>query len=88
MESRKNKVLRVVNVIYDIKPGVIVEVVDHYAATHIFKCECIDGNYDLYHMNEKHNSWGMSCDTLYELRDALLRDFIDGVLLNIRIRVK
>lgn len=31
-----------------------------------------------------HISWGMSCETLDDLRDSLLKDFLDGVLIDIK----
>ena len=85
MESHKNKVLRITSTIYNIKCGIMVVVIDSDNDEHIFKCQCINGNYDLYDLNDKNISWGMSCDTLDDLRDSLLKDFLDNLLVNISI---
>ena len=84
MESHKSQVLRIVHNIFDISPGALVEVVRNDDTTHYFRCQCLSGNYDLYDMQDKNISWGMSCETLDELRDALLRDYIDGLIFNIK----
>lgn len=85
MESRKNKVLRVVKNIYDVKPNVMVEVYNNENECFIFKCQCLNGNYDLYDLQDKTISWGMSCDTLSDLRESLLKDFVDGLLVSLKI---
>lgn len=84
MESHKSKVLRITNTIYNIKCGTIVAVTDSDNDEYIFKCKCYDNNYDLYDLNDKNISWGMSCETLDDLRDSLLKDFLDGVLIDIK----
>lgn len=86
MESRKSKVLRIVKNIYNIKINSIVEITNSDNETYIFRCKCYDDNYDLYDVQDKHTSWGLSCDTIEDLRDSLLKDFIDELLINISIR--
>ncbi len=85
MESHKSKVLRITKNIFDIIPGKIVEVTNNDKETFTFKCKCYDNNYDLYDLNDKNISWGMSCETLNDLRDSLLKDFLDGLLINIKL---
>ena len=84
MESHKNQVLRITKNIFDITTGKLVEVTHSDGDTHYFKCQCISGNYDLYDLQDKNKSWGMSCETLDELRDALLMDYLQGIILNIK----
>lgn len=84
MESHKNQVLRITKNIFDITPGKLVEVTGSSNTTFLFKCQCISGNYDLYDLQDKNKSWGMSCETLDELRDALLMDYLQGLMLNIK----
>ena len=86
MESHKNKVLRIVKNIYNIGTRKIVEITNSSDETLIFKCKCINGNYDLYDMLDNNISWGLSCETLDELRDALLNDFMEGLFNNIKCK--
>ena len=83
MESRKDKILRMVNTVYDITidKRVIITHSDGTEFTGI--CKRYDGNYDIYAPHDENVSWGLSCETLEDLRDSLLKDFIDGVLTNI-----
>lgn len=83
MESHKTKILKMMRKIYDIKLGDVVDVTDNYDEIFIFRCECYNNNYDLYDINNKHKSWGMSCDTLEDLQDSLAKDFLDGLITNI-----
>ena len=85
MESHKNKILRIVNTIYDVTPGTVVKVTNSDGDNFIFRCKCYDNNYDLYEMNNKHTSWGLSCDTLDDMRDSLLKDFLEELLFDIKI---
>ncbi len=85
MESHKNQVLRIAKNIFDIVPGKLVELARNDDTLHLFKCQCLSGNYDLYDLHDKNTSWGMSCETLDELRDGLLKDYLDGLIFNIRI---
>lgn len=84
MESHKSKVLRITNTIYNIKCGTMVVAINSDNAEYTFKCQCINGNYDLYDLNDKNISWGMPCDTLDDLRDSLLKDFLDNILIDIK----
>ena len=68
MESHKNKVLRITRNIFNIVPDKIVEITDNDNEIYTFKCKCYDNNYDLYDLNNKNISWGLSCDTLDETR--------------------
>lgn len=84
MESRKNKVKRIVNTIYDITTNKCVTITHSDGTEFIGVCKCYDCNYDIYAPNDKHTSWGLSCETLDELRDALLKDFVEGIIVNIK----
>lgn len=84
MESHKNQVLRITKNIFDITTGKLVEITRNDGVKFYFKCQCIKNNYDLYDVQDKKVSWGMSCETLDELRDALLMDYLQGLILNIR----
>lgn len=86
MESHKNKVLRITRNIFDIVPDKIVEITDNDNEIYTFKCKCYDNNYDLYDLNNKNIIWGLSCDTLDDLRDSLLKDFLDGIIINIKLK--
>ena len=83
MDSHKNKVKRMVNIIYDITNNKYVTITHSDGTDFIGVCKCYDGNYDIYAPNDKHTSWGLSCETIDELRDALLRDFLDDIIVNI-----
>lgn len=85
MESHKSKVLRITNTIYNIKCGITVNVINSDNDEYIFKCQYINGNYDLYDLNGHYASCGMFCDTLDDLKDSLLRAVLDGVLTNITL---
>ena len=85
MESHKNQVLRITKTIFNIVPGKLVELTRNDNTLHLFKCQCLSGNYDLYDLHDKNISWGMSCETLDELRDGLLKDYLDGFIFNIKI---
>lgn len=85
MESYKNKVKRLVNTIYDITTNKHVTIIHSDGTEFTGVCKCYNGNYDIYAPNDKHTSWGLSCETLNEMRDALLRDFLDEMIINIRI---
>lgn len=82
MESYKSKVLRITNTIYNVKYGTIVVVTDSDNDEYTFKCKRYNNNYDLYDLNDTNISWGMSCDTLDDLRNSLLKDFLDGLLID------
>lgn len=84
MESHKNKVKRIVNTIYDITTNKYVTITHFDGTEFIGVCKCYDGNYDIYAPNDKNTSWGLSCETLDELRDALLKDFVEGIIVNIK----
>ena len=84
MESHKSKVKRIVNTIYDITINKYVTITHSDGTNFVGVCKCIDGNYDIYSPNDKNTSWGLSCDTLDEMRDTLLKDFLDEVIINIR----
>lgn len=84
MESHKDKVKRIVNTIYDIGSHKYVTIVRSDGTKFIGVCKCYDGNYDIYSPIDKHTSWGLSCETIDDLRDSLLKDFLDGVIINIR----
>lgn len=84
MESHKSKVKRIVNTIYDITTNKYVTITHSDNTNFTGICKCYDGNYDIYAPNDKYTSWGLSCETLDELRDALLKDFVDGILVNIK----
>lgn len=84
MESHKSKVKRIVNTIYDITINKYVTITHSDGTNFVGVCKCIDGNYDIYSPNNKNTSWGLSCDTLDEMRDTLLKDFLDEVIINIR----
>ena len=77
MESHKSKVLRIIKTIYDIIPGTIVKIIQADNTEFIGKCKCIDGNYDIYDFNDNKISWRLSCDTLDDMRDSLLLNFIN-----------
>lgn len=77
--------LRIAKNIFDIMPGKLVELTRNDDTLHLFKCQCLSGNYDLYDLHDKNISWGMSCETLDELRDGLLKDYLDGLIFNIKI---
>ena len=83
MESRKSKVKRIVNTIYDITTKKYVTITHSDGTNFVGVCKCINGNYDIYSPNDKNTSWGLSRDTLDEMRDALLKDFVEGILVNI-----
>ena len=77
--------LRITKNIFDIVPGKLVELTRNDDTLHLFKCQCLSGNYDLYDLHDKNISWGMSCETLDELRDGLLKDYLEGLMFNIKI---
>ena len=83
MESHKSKVKRIVDTIYDITVNKCVTITRSDNTNFIGICKCYNGNYDIYFPNDKYMSWGLSCDTLDEMRDALLKDFLDEVITNI-----
>lgn len=85
MESHKSKVKRIVNTIYDITTNKYVTITHSDGEKFIGVCKCYNGNYDIYSANDKHKCWGLSCETVDELRDALLKDFLDEIITNIRI---
>lgn len=84
MESHKSKVLRITKNIFDIIPNKYVTITHSDGTEFIGVCKCYDGNYDIYAPNDKNTSWGLSCETLDELRDALLKDFVEGIIVNIK----
>ena len=88
MESHKNKRLRLIRKIYDIHLNDVLDITDEYNEVYIFRCEKHNENYDLYDLNNKHITWGMSCDTLEELQDSLVKDCLDGLITNIVFNVK
>ena len=83
MESHKNKVKRIVNNIYDIVIDKYVTIAHENGSKFTGVCKCYNGNYDIYMPNNIHVSWGLSCDTLDDMRDSLLKDFLDGIIVNI-----
>lgn len=88
MESIKNKTLRIVNNIFNIKRGTIVEITakkDDKVDKIIFKCKCINGNYDLYDLNDNDISWGISDETLNDMRLSLLKDYLDKYYINLKL---
>ena len=85
MESHKSKVKRIVNTIYDITINKYVTITHSNNTNFTGICKCYDGNYDIYSPNDKNTSWGLSRDTLDEMRDALLKDFLDEVIINIHV---
>lgn len=85
MESHKSKVKRIVNTIYDITTKKYVTITHSDGTDFVGVCKCIKGNYDIYAAADVHRCWGLSCETLDEMRDALLKDFVDEIITNIRI---
>ena len=84
MESHKNKVKRIVNTIYDITTNKYVTITHSDGTDFVGVCNCYNENYDIYSPTDKNTSWGLSCETLDELRDALLKDFVEGIIINIK----
>lgn len=84
MESHKNKVKRIVNTIYDITTNKYITITHSDGTDFVGVCKCYNENYDIYSPTDKNTSWGLSCETLDELRDALLKDFVEGIIVNIK----
>jgi hypothetical protein len=77
--------LRIVNTIYNITTGKYVTINHEDGTKFIGICKCYDKNYDIYAPNDKHTSWGLSCESIDDMRDSLLKDFLDGIIINIRL---
>ena len=85
METHAQKVLQAAQTIYNMRENDIVTIERDDNTTWCFKCQCIDENYDLYDTNNKNISWGMLCDSLEELQDELLKDYLDKYMIAIHI---
>lgn len=85
METHAQKVLQAAQIIYNMRENDIVTIKRDDNTTWVFKCQCIDENYDLYDTNNKNISWGMSCGSLEELQDELLKDCLDRCMIAIHI---
>lgn len=85
MESRKNKMKRIFDTILDITKGKVIKITDDSNENHIFICQQIKGNCDLYDFTDKKRSWGLACENIDDLRDAILKDYVDGLITNIKI---
>lgn len=77
MESHKDKVLRVITNIFNIEPGISVIIYHTDGTKYKGICKCVNGNYDIYNFYDDNISWGLSCKSLDEMRDALVLDFIN-----------
>lgn len=84
MESHKSKVKRIVNTIYDITTNKYVTITHSDGTDFTGVCKCYNGNYDIYSATDRHTCWGLSCETIDEMRDALFKDFLDEIITNIR----
>lgn len=85
MESRKNKVLRIVNTIYSINKNSYVELLlDGDIETIIYKCEVDNKQVCLRQVVSKclYDNPNKSLD---DLRDKLLEDFATGLIVNIEL---
>ena len=85
MESHKSKVKRIVNTIYDITINKYVCITHEDGTNFIGKCKCYNDNYDIYKPDDENTSWGLSCETIDDMRDSLLKDFLDGIIVNISL---
>jgi hypothetical protein len=85
MESNKSKMLRIVNTIYDIVPHKLVTIIRENNQEQVFVCKTVNGELDLYNPKTNTMRWGISCEGLDDMRECLLKDFLEGLFVDIKL---
>jgi hypothetical protein len=84
MENNKLKMLRIVEIIYNIKPKTFVTIIKENREE-LFICKTVNGEIDLYNPQNDNIRWGMSVDNLDELRKGMLQDYLEGFYEDIKL---